>query len=74
MPIILVPKQWMVALWLMEPCYTFSDHDLAHLMMTPMGWLSEVMDWVFAENNGSPGYVNFLEDVGQMLLPHDLLY
>ena len=52
-------------------CYAFSDHDLAHLTMTPMRWLPKTMDWIFSENNKSPGYVNFLEHIGRLMLPYD---
>ena len=52
-------------------CYAFSDHDVAHLIMTSMRWYPETMDWIFGDNNGSPGYVNFLEDLGRLVLSHD---
>ena len=55
-------------------CYAFLDHDAAHIGMMPMRWFPEIMDWAFGEANGSPGYVNFLEDMGKWVLPHDLTY
>ena len=49
-------------------CFDFSDHHLTHLTMTPMRWFPETMDWIFGDNNGSPGYGIFLEDVGRLVL------
>ena len=55
-------------------CYALSDHDLAHIVMTPMRWFPAMMNWIFGVYNGSPGYVNFAEDLGRIMLPFDVMY
>ena len=44
-------------------CYASSDHYLAHIGMTPVRWFPEILNWIFGENKGSPGYVNFVTDL-----------
>ena len=46
-------------------CYAFSDHDLAHLGMTPMRWFPGMMNWIFGSTKETPGYVSFAEDLGK---------
>ena len=55
-------------------CYALSDHDLAHIVMTPMRWFPAMMNWIFGVYNGSPSYVNFAEDLGRIMLPFDVMY
>ena len=38
-------------------CYAVADHDIGHLMMTPMQWFSEIMQVVFGEDGGIPVFV-----------------
>ena len=49
-------------------CYAFSDHDLAHIAMTPMRWFPFVMNYIFHVKDGSPGFVNIAEDLGRLML------
>ena len=50
-------------------CYASADHDLAHIVMTPIRWFPDVIGWIFGQKNGHLGYVDFLEEFGRSLLP-----
>ena len=50
-------------------CYASVDHDLAHLIMTPMQKFSESMEWIFGEDAGLPVFVNTAMELGTLLLP-----
>ena len=49
--------------------YSFSDHDVAHLMLAPMQWYPDIMGWIFGIEQESPAYVSTLTDLGALLLP-----
>ena len=59
---------------ILASCYTISDHDLAHLAMTPIRWFPKITDWIFGENNGTPGYVGIAESLGRWVMPNGQLY
>ena len=44
-------------------CYANSDHNLAHLAMTPMQWIPEGMEWIFGKDTGFAVYVNIARRV-----------
>ena len=50
-------------------CYADFDHDLAHLIMTPMQRFSKVMQWIFGDDTGFAIYVNTARELGILLLP-----
>ena len=50
-------------------CYAFSDHDLAHIGMTPMRWFPGMMNWMFGGTKETPGYVSSAEDLARVFLP-----
>ena len=54
---------------ILASCYAISDHDLAHLSMTPMRWFPEITEWIFGENNDTPGYVSTIESLGRWVMP-----
>ena len=35
-------------------CYAYTNHDLAHIGMTPIQWFPEVTEWIFCKYNESP--------------------
>ena len=51
-------------------CYAFSDHDLAHIGMTPIRWFPDIADWIFGDDNGSQAFVNIAEVLGNWMLPY----
>ena len=53
-------------------CYASFDHDLAHLMVTPMQWFPGMVEWMFEEVDGVPGYVTMVKSLGRAVLPSDL--
>ena len=52
-------------------CYAFSDHDLAHIAMTPVQWFPNIINWVFAVDDESIGYVKIAEDLRRWMLLSD---
>ena len=50
-------------------CYADFDHDLAHMMVTPMEMFAEVMEWIFGNYLGFPVYVGTARQLGQLILP-----
>ena len=55
-------------------CYGSFDHDLAHISMMPIQCFPQTMEWIFGVDILSPDYVNFLQDIGQWVLPNNLMY
>ena len=45
-------------------CYVFDDHDLAHLLMTPIRWFPKILPLLLGNNNGMHGFIGIAEDVG----------
>ena len=58
---------------MLASCYAFSDHNLAHITVTPMLWFPEMIEWIFGMEKVSQGYVNILTDLGKLLLPFNTL-
>ena len=58
---------------MLASCYAFSDHNLAHITVTPMLWFPEMIEWIFGMEKVSQGYVNILTDLGELLLPFNTL-
>ena len=55
-------------------CYGSYDHDIAHFMMTPIGWFPYITESIFGVDNGSPAYVNMARGLGEWLLPYQFVY
>ena len=58
---------------MLASCYAFSDHNLAHITVTPMLWFPEMIEWIFGMEKVSQGYVSILTDLGEFLLPFSTL-
>ena len=54
-------------------CYASTDHDLNHVVMTPLQWFPEIMELIFGEQNGFPGFVNIVKDLGRLVVPFSSL-
>ena len=50
---------------ILASCYASSDHNLAHLGMTPMRWFPDIVDSIFSENYV---YVNIAKYLGRLFL------
>ena len=55
-------------------CYASINHELAHLVLTPIRWFPKITQWIFGENNGSPGYINIFEHIATWAALHGQLY
>ena len=53
-------------------CFASFNHDLAHLMMTPMQWYPEIIEWIVCTNNGILAYVGIAKEFGRWMLPFEL--
>ena len=53
---------------ILASCYPSTDHDLAHLIMKPLHWFPEIVQWIFGEENGFSTYVRILEELGKCIL------
>ena len=51
-------------------CFAFVHHDLAHIVMTPMQWFPEMIEWIFGHNNGFQIYISIALEVGNKILPN----
>ena len=54
-------------------CYASYPHDLAHWVITPMKLFPKLMEWIFGDYSGFPGYVMLSEELGKWLLPRGKL-
>ena len=54
---------------MLASCYAFSDHNLAHISVTPMLWFPEMIEWIFGMEKVSQGYVSILADLDELFLP-----
>ena len=52
-------------------CYASTYHDIAHIVMMPIGWFPWVIKWIFGDDNGMLAFVNILEYVGRSVLPYE---
>ena len=53
--------------------YASFDHDLAHLVMSPVQWFPEMMQVIFGEDNESTAYINIMKVLGRWMLPQKLM-
>ena len=54
---------------ILTSCYASADHDLAHIVITPIRWYANEIGWIFGQKNGYQGYANILEEFSTWLLP-----
>ena len=54
-------------------CYAFSDHNMAHMGLTPLRLFPKTVDWIFGVDFDS-GYIKFLENIGTWILPQNLMF
>ena len=48
-------------------CYGTVDHDLAHILLTPLRWFPGMMNWIIGMNRDFSLYTDLLVDLGQMI-------
>ena len=59
---------------MLASCYADFDHDLAHLIVTPMQKFSEIVEWLFGNDFGFPVYVGTARQLGELILPNGQYY
>ena len=52
---------------ILTSCYASVDHDLAHIGMTPLRWFSWMVEQIYGEDNGSPGYVEITKHIRRLI-------
>ena len=70
------PSQWMVTLLVdgvLASCYSSIDHDLAHIGMTPMRWITEITDVISSKEKGISVYMGVLEALGMWVFSSEHL-
>ena len=70
----LTPDGNIVVDGVLASCYASFDHDLAHLMMTPIQWYPEIIEWIFGQNNDDTGYVKSAKVYARWILPRGSPY
>ena len=56
-------------------CYAYaSDATLAHIVMTPMQWFPEIIDWIFGEYNEYSVYAKIKESLGKLVVQYGYFY
>ena len=55
-------------------CHASADHGVAHFFTTPIQLFPWITEWIYGEDNGCQVFATVLENLGQLVLPNDLLY
>ena len=55
-------------------CYGSFDNDLAHIVMAPIRWFSEVIEWIFGEDKEISAYAKINIQFGEWALPYGQSY
>ena len=50
-------------------CYPSVLQDLAHIVMLPVIWFPNILEWILGDHNGSQGYIMISEKLGKWILP-----
>ena len=53
-------------------CYASADHDLVQLMLMPIRWFLEWIEWIFGVYNGFQIYAGTIEHLAGWIMPHTL--
>ena len=56
---------------ILASCYPSTDHDLAHLIMKPLHWFPEIVQWIFGKENGFTTYVTILGEASKYIQPNE---
>ena len=54
--------------------YASFDHDIAHIGMTPIQWIPEIVEWFFGEDNGLLTFVSISKEAARLILPIEQLW
>ena len=54
-------------------CYAYTDHDVAHIALTPLRWFPGMVEWIFGADLGFQNYVKVVRGFGRVAVPESLL-
>ena len=54
---------------ILASCYPSADHDVVHLVMTPLRWFPEITEWFLGEDDGIAGYIKIIAHMSQWTIP-----
>ena len=57
---------------ILASCYAFSDHDLAHIGITPLCWFPQIMELIFGVEDGTLAYAIVMDHLGHWSLTNEL--
>ena len=57
---------------ILASCYAFSDHDMAHIGMSPIRWIPRLIEMIFGKNNESPPFLNVVERFAKIVFPSEI--
>ena len=55
-------------------CYASTDHDLAHIAMTPVQLFPVIVEWIFGKDIGVSVFGSIASELGIVMLPHEQFY
>ena len=64
----------MVVEGVLTSCYASAHHDVAHLVMTPMRWFPEIIEWMFGVDQEFQVYVMIANYLGDWVMPFETQY
>ena len=47
-------------------CYSGHDHDMAHFAVSPISWVTGLIEGIFNVHNESPGYAKLVDNVSAL--------
>ena len=50
-------------------CYPSADHDVLHVVLSPLRWFPQIIQWIMGEENGFQTYIVFAADIARWVLP-----
>ena len=59
---------------ILASCYGITDHDLAHILLSPMRFIPGIMEWIYGQEDGAQGYMNIIRWVGSLVVPDSIWY
>ena len=55
---------------MLASCYGSFDNDLAHIVMAPIRWFPEAIEWIFGEDKGMSTYAKINIQFGEWASPY----
>ena len=55
-------------------CYATINHDLAHIGMTPVIWVPDIVQWIFGEEDGLSAFAKTIEYMKKSMVPSGHTY